>query len=27
MLILRGERGGTALFGLLVKETHVVHGP
>ena len=26
MLVLRGDRGGTALLGLLVEETHVVHG-
>src|SRR5687768_10217088 len=28
MLVLRGDRGGAALLGLLVEETHVVHaGP
>jgi hypothetical protein len=28
MLVLRGDRGGAAFFGLLVEETHVVHaGP
>lgn len=26
MLILGDDRGGTALFGLLMKETYVVHG-
>lgn len=26
MLILGGDRGGTAFLGLLVEETHVVHG-
>jgi hypothetical protein len=25
MLILGGDRGGAALFGLLVEETYVVH--
>ena len=25
VLVLRGDRGGAALFGLLMKESHVVH--